>query len=82
MESRGWTREALEPYIGGRGRVSEVLNRKRPLTITMIRNLAQATGIPASILIQPYQTEQEPVDADFVNEPTKQTVMRSPVAAD
>jgi HTH-type transcriptional regulator/antitoxin HigA len=58
LDSRGWTRKELEPLIGSRGRVSEILNRKRPLTITMIRNLAQATGIPAAILIQPYETEQ------------------------
>jgi len=57
MESRGWTRKDLEPYIGGRGRVSEILGRKRPLTLAMIRRLEQATGIPASILIQPYATE-------------------------
>lgn len=59
MESRGWTRKDLEPYIGGRGRVSEILARKRPLTLPMIRRLEQATGIPASILIQPYPTEQD-----------------------
>ncbi len=63
MESRGWTRKELEPYIGNRGRVSEVLNRKRPLTIAMIRKLEQATGIPASILIQPYMINQEPDEA-------------------
>jgi HTH-type transcriptional regulator/antitoxin HigA len=57
LETRGWTRKELEPYIGSRGRVSEIMGRKRPLTITMIRNLEQATGIPASILIQPYATE-------------------------
>lgn len=59
LESRGWTRKALEPYIGNRGRVSEIMNRKRPLTLTMIRRLEKATGIPASILIQPYQTERD-----------------------
>ena len=59
MESRGWTRKELEPYIGIRGRVSEILGRKRPLTLAMIRRLEQATGIPASILIQPYETEQD-----------------------
>lgn len=58
MESRGWTRKQLEPYIGSRGRVSEILSRKRPLTLPMIRRLEQATAIPGSILIQPYQTEQ------------------------
>ena len=58
LESRGWTRKDLEPCIGSRGRVSEIMSRKRPLTISMIRNLERATGIPASILIQPYATEQ------------------------
>lgn len=58
MESRGWTRKDLEPYIGSRGRVSEILARKRPLTLAMIRRLEQATGIPASILVQPYEIEQ------------------------
>ena len=59
LESRGWTRKDLEPCIGSRGRVSEIMSRKRPLTISMIRNLERATGIPASILIQPYATEQK-----------------------
>jgi HTH-type transcriptional regulator/antitoxin HigA len=54
MESRGLTRRDLEPYIGTRARVSEVLNRKRPLTMEMIRNLHKGLGIPAEILIQPY----------------------------
>ena len=72
MESRGWSRKELEPYIGNRGRVSEVLNRKRPLTITMIRNLERATGIPASILIQPYPTEQEQSGIHFVERPITQ----------
>src|SRR5512141_190102 len=39
MESRGLTRADLEPYIGGRARVSEILNRKRPLTLSMIQRL-------------------------------------------
>ena len=56
MESRGLTRRDLEPYIGSRARVSEVLNRKRPLTMEMIRNLHKGLGIPAEILIQPYHT--------------------------
>ena len=59
MDSRGWTRKQLEPYIGSRGRVSEILSRKRPLTLPMIRRLEQATGIPGSILIQPYPNEQD-----------------------
>jgi HTH-type transcriptional regulator/antitoxin HigA len=56
MESRGLSRRDLEPHIGSRARVSEVLNRKRPLTMEMIRNLHSGLGIPAEVLIQPYPT--------------------------
>ena len=59
MESRGLTRRDLEKYIGGRARVSEVLNRKRALTMEMIRNLHKRLGIPAEVLIQPYRTVKE-----------------------
>jgi HTH-type transcriptional regulator/antitoxin HigA len=54
LESRGLTRKALEPYIGSRGRVAEIMNRRRPLTLEMIRKIEAGTGIPASVLIQPY----------------------------
>ncbi len=56
VESRGLTRHDLERYIGSRARVSEVLNKKRPLTMEMIRNLHKGLGIPAEVLIQPYRT--------------------------
>lgn len=56
MESRGLTRRDIEPYIGSRARVSEILNRKRQLTMEMIRNLHKGLGIPAEVLIQPYHT--------------------------
>ncbi len=56
MESRGLTRRDLDLYIGSRARVSEVLNRKRPLTMGMIRNLHKGLGIAAEVLIQPYHT--------------------------
>ena len=58
LESRGLSRRDLEPYIGGRARVSEVLSRKRPLTLEMIRKLHQGLDIPAQVLIQPYATNQ------------------------
>ncbi|MCA9544643.1 MAG: transcriptional regulator [Myxococcales bacterium] len=51
MEQQGLTRKDLEPLIGGRGRVSEVLNRKRPLTLAMIRRLHRELGIPAEVLL-------------------------------
>lgn len=54
MESRGLTRRDLEAYLGSRGRVSEVLNRRRPLSLEMIRQLHQGLGIAADVLIQPY----------------------------
>lgn len=55
LESRGLTRKDLEPYLGGRAKVSEVLNRKRPLSIEMIRRLHKGLGVPAEILIKPYR---------------------------
>ncbi len=58
IESRGLSRLDLEPFIGSRARVSEVLNRKRPLTIGMIRKLHKGLGIPAEVLIQPYSSEE------------------------
>lgn len=59
MESRGLTRRDLEPYLGSRARVAEVLNRRRSLTIEMIRRLHEGLGLPAEILIQPYPLHRE-----------------------
>ena len=56
MESRGLTRGDLEPYIGSRARVAEILNRKRALSLEMIRRLHIGLGIPVEILIQSYRT--------------------------
>ena len=53
IESRGLERKDLEPYIGARGRVSEILNKKRCLTLKMIQRLNEALHIPAEILIKP-----------------------------
>ena len=55
MEARGLSRRDLEPYIGSRARVAEVLNRVRPLTIEMIRRLCQGLRLPADVLIQEYK---------------------------
>src|SRR5438874_6088817 len=52
MEQRGLTRRDLEPLIGSRARVAEVLNRKRMLTLPMIRRLHEHLGIPADALIR------------------------------
>ena len=53
MEQQGLTRKDLEPLIGTRTRVAEVLNRKRSLSIGMIRRLHRGLGISAEILIRP-----------------------------
>ncbi len=54
MKKRGLTRRDLEPLIGPSGRVSEILNRQRPLTMTMVRNLHAMLGISADVLLSTY----------------------------
>lgn len=51
MEQSGLSVKDLEPLIGKSNRVYEVLNRKRPLTLAMIRRLHSGLGIPAEVLI-------------------------------
>ncbi len=55
MESQALSRRDLEPSIGSRARVSEIINRKRPLTLPMIQRLQNNLGISAEILVQPYE---------------------------
>ena len=59
MESRGLSRADLEPFIGSRARVAEVLNRKRPLSLSMIRRLHAGLGVPADVLVRPYPVAEE-----------------------
>jgi len=51
MEQNSLSRKDLEPYIGASGRVSEVLNRKRDLTLVMIKKLHKGLNIPYDCLI-------------------------------
>ncbi len=51
MEQMGLDRKALEPFLGGRSRVSEVLNRKRSLSMSQIRKLHHGLDIPLENLI-------------------------------
>ena len=53
MEQMGLTRNDLIDVIGSRARVSEVLNRRRPLTVAMIVRLREKLGISADVLIGP-----------------------------
>ena len=54
MEVRALTRKDIEPFIGSRARVAEVLNRVRPLSLTMIRRLSVGLNLPADLLIAGY----------------------------
>jgi len=62
MEQRGLKAKDLIPYIGSASKVSEVLAGKRPLSLTMIRNLANGFGIPAEILLREQGAELQPID--------------------
>jgi HTH-type transcriptional regulator/antitoxin HigA len=53
MEQQGLTRRDLEQIIGTRTRIAEVLNRKRGLSIAMIRRLHERLGISADVLMRP-----------------------------
>lgn len=54
MESQELSPKDLVPLLGSRSRVSEILNKKRSLSINMIRRLQDGLGISAEILIQSY----------------------------
>src|ERR1051325_8973130 len=57
MEQQNLTQRDLVPFIGSRSKVSEILSRKRKLTLSMIRALHNGLGIPAKSLLQ----EQDPI---------------------
>jgi HTH-type transcriptional regulator/antitoxin HigA len=62
MEVRGLVRKDLEAYLGPRGRVSDIMNRTRPMTLDMIRRLADGLSLPADVLIKPYPLRQKDED--------------------
>ncbi|MGH7125728.1 MAG: helix-turn-helix domain-containing protein [Stellaceae bacterium] len=53
MQQQGLSRKDLEPLIGTRTRVAEVMNRKRNLSIAMIRRLHERLGISLEVLVRP-----------------------------
>jgi HTH-type transcriptional regulator / antitoxin HigA len=55
MQQQGLTRKALELYLGPRQRVRDIMERRRPLSLAMIRRLAKGLQIPAELLIQEYE---------------------------
>ncbi|CAB5697519.1 ImmA/IrrE family metallo-endopeptidase [Comamonas aquatica] len=80
MDQMQLTRKDLIPYIGSISKVSEVLSRKRPLSLPMIRRLNQGLGIPADILIEDVETDSSVVDQepemDFSRFPLKEMLER------
>lgn len=67
MEEQGLLQKDLAPILGGKNRVSEILNRKRPLTLTMVRALSDSLHIPAELLIREPDPEAYEVDPDNVD---------------
>ena len=68
MERLGLTRHELEAFIGTRARVSEILNRRRPLTMRMIRNIHDGLGISYDVLMQ-----RHPLAGEEGDNPVKDT---------
>lgn len=56
MERQGFDQSDLAELLGSRSRASEILNRRRELSISQIRKLAKEWRIPAETLVQPYET--------------------------
>ena len=64
MDQMQLSRKDLIPFIGSTSKVSEVLSRKRPLSLPMIRRLNQGLGIPADVLIEDVETDNTVVDQE------------------
>lgn len=62
MEQQNLKPSDLVPYIGSRRRVSEVLSRKRSLTLPMIQALEAGLGIPAKVLVKEFDEFRSPKD--------------------
>lgn len=78
MEQQGLSHRDLVPFIGSRGRVSEVLSRKRPLTLAMIRGLHRNLGIPARVLLQDrHLSELKGSKLDWTRFPLKEMTARN-----
>ena len=58
MDQQGLKKKDLIPYIGSASKVTEVLNRTRSLSLSMIRKLSEGMKIPAGVLIRPIQRKR------------------------
>ncbi|EBU7540233.1 transcriptional regulator [Salmonella enterica subsp. salamae] len=73
MDQQGLSHADMKQYIGSASKVSEVLNRKRPLSLSMIRRLHDGLGIPADILIQ----DMSAIEWSLVDSEEEETTMTS-----
>ncbi|MBU6460520.1 MAG: ImmA/IrrE family metallo-endopeptidase [Proteobacteria bacterium] len=80
MDQMNLARKDLEPYIGSISKISEVLTRKRPLSLSMIRRLHSGLGIPADVLISGAENSQtiigEEPEMDYTKFPLKEMLER------
>jgi HTH-type transcriptional regulator/antitoxin HigA len=77
MEQQGLTQRDLVPYIGSRSKVSEVLSRKRPLTLSMIRALHRGLGIPAEALLREHTPDAlDEGDIEWDRFPVREMIAR------
>jgi HTH-type transcriptional regulator/antitoxin HigA len=60
LETRGLTRKDLEPFIGTRQRVWDIMEKRRRLTLPMIRRLSKGLNIPIDVLVQEYELPRQP----------------------
>ena len=83
MEQQGLTQRDLVPYIGSRSKISEVLSRKRPLTLSMIRALHEGLGIPAEALLpKTAPPGDEELKVDWSRFPLREMIKRRWIVAD
>ena len=66
MEEQGLRQKDLAPILGGKNKALEILSRKRPLTLTMVRALSESLRIPAELLIR--EPKRPGLDAEMAQE--------------
>ena len=64
MDANGLKQKDMLSYFGTRARASEILNRRRPLTLDMIRKLANGLKIPVELLVKPYRLQPYPAQVN------------------
>ena len=82
MDQHGLTQKDMVPFIGNRSKVSEVLSRKRPLTLSMIRALNKGLNIPAEVLLnEPGASLEDGKDIEWERFPLREMIRREWIQA-